>query len=182
MNQELMVERIRSGDGGAFEEFIRQHQRLVYFMVCRMIPGLTDREDLCQDVFLKAYRNLPQFRNECKLSTWLARIAYNTCLNHVKRNSRGRFRDSKMLEELPDGELPPDARMEQDETTAGLRLEMARLPADYRAVLTLFHLQEMPLWEIAKVMGIPEGTVKSHLFRARRILKNRLERKIKEEI
>jgi RNA polymerase sigma-70 factor (ECF subfamily) len=79
-----------------------------------------------------------------------------------------------MLEELPDDTLSPDGRMEQNETVLRLRREMARLPAAYRVVLTLFHLEDMPVWEIAGVMDLPEGTVKSHLFRARRILKDRL--------
>jgi RNA polymerase sigma-70 factor (ECF subfamily) len=173
MDQEAMIERIRSGDGDAFEEFVRRHQRLIFFMVCRMVPETADREDLCQDVFLKAFRSLPRFRNECKLSTWLARIAYTTCLNHIKKGKRG-FRDPGLPEDLPDPELAPDRRMERDETSLRLTTEMAKLPAAYRAVLTLFHLEDMPVWEIAKVMDLPEGTVKSHLFRARRLLKDRL--------
>jgi len=182
--QAVELEQVRMNDRGAFEAFVRQYQRLVFHVVCRMVPEPADQEDLCQDVFLKVYQNLSRFRQESKVSTWIARIAYNTCLNHLKRKklrrTDDRYGDPKILEGLPDGGPAPDSQMEAEDGVRRLQIEMERLPVAYRTALTLFHLEEMPLWEIAQVMDLPENTVKSHLFRARRLLKARLDLKYGE--
>jgi RNA polymerase sigma-70 factor (ECF subfamily) len=168
---------ILTGDPNAFERFIREHERLVFHVVCRMVTNAADREDLCQDVFLKIYKNLAGFRRESKISTWVARIAYNTCLNHLKKKKPTLLEDcldAGGSDGWADTAAAPDEQAESGETTRRLQEELARLALPYRTALTLYHLEDMPVTDIARVMDLPEGTVKSLLFRARRILKNRL--------
>ncbi len=185
------IRNILNGDRQAFREFIDDYQRLVGHIVFRMVPNPPDREEICQEVFIKAYQNLGNFAYRCKLSTWIGRIAYHTCLNYLKK------RKLLLLEDLPEtrGDYAPGAngpdlapRMERApavqplpdeviinrETAELLRRQIAQLPPKFRAMITMFHLDEMSYTEIGEVMDMPAGTVKSHLFRARKLLKERL--------
>jgi RNA polymerase sigma factor (sigma-70 family) len=124
------------------------------------------------------YRGLQGFRGESKLSTWIAQIAYNTALNHsMKKHPRPQDDSPRggLNPEPADSESsPPDEWTADRDVSEKLRFEIDRLPLRYRAVLTLFHLEAMPIGEIAAVMDMPEGTVKNDLFRARKILKEKL--------
>jgi RNA polymerase sigma factor (sigma-70 family) len=174
-----LVRETLKGSAAAFEELVRGYERLVVHIVYRMIPKTEDREDLCQEVFVRVYENLAGFGFRSKLSTWISRIAYNTCLNHLHKR-----RELSMDEVLPGIEsadqLPgscarPDKVTEQQDIAARLQEEIEQLPLPYRTVLTLFHIEQMSYAEIGRIMDLPEGTVKSHLFRARSHLKMRLE-------
>lgn len=173
-----LVMRIRSGDKNAFRQLVERTQRLVGHIVFRMVSNPSDREDLCQDVFLKVYNNLEQFRFQCKLSTWIAQIAYNTCVNHLKKKRIPLFDDrtpeTMTWDDVPSDRILPDTEFEANESAIRIQNEINRLPPLYRAVVTLFHTEEMSYTEIARVMNLPEGTVKSHLFRARKQLKREL--------
>jgi RNA polymerase sigma factor (sigma-70 family) len=173
-----IVERILNGDDGAFAALMKAHLPLVMHLVARMVEGHEDRKDLCQEIFMKVYRNLEGFRGESKLSTWIAQIAYNTSLNHSLKKRPSLWDDSLRgagIREPEDiGSPPPDERTASRDVSEKLHAEISRLPARYRAVLTLFHLEGMPIGEIAVVMDMPVGTVKNDLFRARKILKEKL--------
>lgn len=180
----LLVAEILDGNRQAFEEIIRRYQRLVSHMVFRMVSNGTDREDLCQEVFIKVYRNLGSFRFGSKLSTWIAQVAYNTCINHLEKKRLpliddvlGDEADGSALERQPDRAFAPDDYAERKDIGCRVRVEIAKLPAQYRAVLTMYHLDDMCYEEIVQVTGLPMGTVKSHLFRARKLLKERLTEK-----
>jgi len=180
-----LIERILDGDSYAFERLIRKYQRLVSHVVFRMIPNATDREDICQDVFIKAYKNLSGFRFESKFSTWIARIAYNGCLNYLEKKKIPLFDDitseEKDFEQSPDSRAIPDIIAEQNDLSSVLKKEIDTLPVKYRTIITLYHLDEMTYAEISDIMNLPEGTVKSYLFRARKQLKDKLESKYKKE-
>jgi RNA polymerase sigma factor (sigma-70 family) len=172
------VEKIMKGDHEAFASLMKSHLPLVMHVVARMVADHEDRKDLCQEVFLKVYRGLEGFRGESKLSTWIAQIAYNTCLNHSLKK-RPCLQEDSLLEaqnrEPEDRESAlPDERIADRDVSDKLHSEISRLPVRYRAVLTLFHLEGMQIGEIAAVMDMPEGTVKNDLFRARKILKEKL--------
>ena len=184
-NDKDLAGQVLSGEPRAFAELIRRYERLVTHIVYRMISDDEDRRDLCQDVFIKVYRNLATFKFEAKLSTWISRIAYNTCINHLRKH-----REELIVEILPDVEsmdhLPaqialPDRETEARDLAARLRSEIAGLPAAYRTILALYHIDEMSYAEIAEITGMPEGTVKSHLFRARKHLRRRLMSKYGQE-
>jgi RNA polymerase sigma factor (sigma-70 family) len=180
-----LVEQILAGDGVAFARLIDRYKALVVHIVYRMVSNSEDREDICQEVFVKIYRNLTGFRFESKLSTWIARVAYNTCMNHLEKKREillDEFRpDLETLDELPGGANPPDEYAEEMDLSIRLRAQIETLPVAYRTILTLYHLEGMSYGEIGRVMGLPDGTVKSHLFRARKHLKDKLLSRYRKE-
>jgi RNA polymerase sigma-70 factor (ECF subfamily) len=180
-----LVEQVLDGDREAFLDFIDRYERLVKHVVFRMVDDDWDREELCQDVFMRAYRYLDGFRFESKLSTWLARIARNTCLNHLEKKEVDLYADHAPA---PDDDGPPDARAALNriedpdadvaeaatdrERRAVVREGIQTLSEHYRTALTLYHLEGMSVSQISDVMDNPEGTVKSHLYRGRKKLKD----------
>lgn len=185
MDSKLLVKKTLAGNKKAFESIIQQHQRLVSHIVFRMVPNQAEREDICQDVFVKVYQHLEDFQFGSKLSTWIAKIAYNTCLNYLEKKKVLLFDDisgdDRSLESLPGNTVAPDRLAEEKQTSSLLRKEIRKLPVHYRIIITLYHLDQMSYNEIAEIMELPQGTVKSHLFRARKLLKERLTSKYQPE-
>lgn len=160
-------------DEQAFRELVRRHESRVRALLMRLSGGngvLAD--DLAQEVFLRAFRGLEAFEGRSKFSTWLYRIAYNVYLNHRSR--------AKELSPLPKHFEPAqDSRIGcGDPGVADLRRDLekaiATLPPRYRSVLVLFYLEEISYPEIAEVLDLPLGTVKTHLHRAKKMLKSQL--------
>jgi len=183
-----LIESILGGDQSAFRAFVDQYQRLVAHIVYRMVPNTADREDLCQDIFFRIYQNFGGFQFGSKVSTWVARIAYNASVNYLQKKRIPLIDDLRAESDGRDriGEMP-DPAAALDETVANrdlfgrLQAEMAHLSPQFRALLTLYHLDEMTYEEIAEVTGLPMGTVKSYLFRARQMLRDRLLKKYRLE-
>lgn len=174
-----LVEHILAGDQNSFRVLIKDYQRLVSHVVFRLIPAGADQEDICQEVFVKVYQHLGNFRFDSKLSTWIARIAYNTCLNHLDKKKVPLYDDlgpeDREYEPVAIDEASrPDFSLENDQTKRILQAEIERLPAVYKTIVSFYHLDYLSYAEIAKVMKMPEGTVKSYLFRARKMLKDKL--------
>ena len=178
MDEKQLVQKIISGDTRAFREFVDLYKRLVAHVVFRMVKNVADREDLCQDVFVKAYQNVQDFHFQSKLSTWLARIAYNTCVNYLEKKKLPLLNDAApddvTFEDFESPTDDPHILMEESDTRSYIQQQINALPVLYRTVITLYHLDGMKYSEIAEVMNMPEGTVKSYLFRARSMLKERL--------
>jgi RNA polymerase sigma-70 factor (ECF subfamily) len=181
MSDREMVARVLAGDRDAFRELVHTHQRLVSHVVFRIVRDPRDREEVCQDVFIRVYQKLDQFAHESALSTWIARIAYRLSLNHLERRRIPLYDDLRpdetggsAVDQLPGTRASPLDEAEGAELRAFVRARVDELPVQYRTVVTLYHLEEMAVGEIAAVMDLPEGTVKSHLFRARRMLKEKL--------
>ena len=180
-----LVSRVLTGDTQAFMLLIRQHERLVAHMVGRLVKSQEDREELCQDVFLKVHEKLAEFGFQSKLSTWIATIAYRHAINHLRKK--------KMLfSDIPEEEAftknfveesnPETLAEERDMDDFVLKL-VDQLPAQYKMVLTLYHLDGMHYPEIAEITKMPEGTVKNYIFRARNLLKERVKMYLgKEEL
>ncbi|HEY6627893.1 MAG TPA: sigma-70 family RNA polymerase sigma factor [Acidimicrobiia bacterium] len=163
-----LLARVISGDREAFDSIMRAQEDRV-FSVCLRILG--DREnalDATQDTFLTVFRKAAQFKGDSALGTWIYRIAVNTCYDQIRRTGR------RPTETLPDHLEPPDASAEDAINSASLRpeieLALASLPPDFRAAVVLSDLEGMSLPDIATVLGIPVGTVKSRVFRGRRLL------------
>ena len=197
MEQEkLLVEKIVSGDLTAFQQFIEKYQRLVTHMVFRMILNESDREEICQDVFLKIYQNLKNFQFQSKISTWISKITYNTCINYLKKKKALLYDDLKTQENdsfhsslevkqqdsnFLKGSSPlPDETAIAHEISEMLYQELNELPIQYRTIITLYHLDNLSYEEITDIVGMPMGTVKSYLFRARKLLKDKLLQKYEE--
>lgn len=177
-NERSVVEKVLGGDSGAFRLIVEEYSRMVTYIVSRMVHGESDRKDLAQDVFLKVYENLGGFEFRSKMSTWIARITYTTCLNYLEKKRPSLIDDEfpKMggADAFPSSATPPDGAAHRAGVAEILEREIARLPLKHRTALTLFHLSDMSYEEIGAVMGLPDGTVKSYLFRARKELRDRL--------
>ena len=195
IDERELVERILEGNRDAFLAFIDRYERLVKHVVFRMVDDDRDREELCQDVFVRAYRYLDGFRFESKLSTWLARIARNTCLNHLEKKEIPLYADEASspdgaspdaraaLNRVPDLEADVAGTAEDRQQRALVREGIQALSEHYRTALTLYHLEGMSVSQISEVMENPEGTVKSHLYRGRKKLKDwLLDRYQREEL
>jgi RNA polymerase sigma-70 factor (ECF subfamily) len=174
MNDSELINQILNGNMNAFTFLVSRYQKLVVHITGRLIQRQDELEDVCQDVFLKVYQNLGKYRNECKLSTWIATIAYNTSINYLRKFKKGdevNQDDSISLRNLTDF---VNHDYEQKDLHRYIREQIENLPIHYRTVLTLFHLEEFSYQEIEQITGMPEGTVKSYLFRAKALLKEKL--------
>jgi len=175
-NEKDTIERILNGDLNSFKILISQHERLVIGMIRRIIKDPNDIDDLCQEVFIKVFKSLRTFKHRSKLSTWIGQIAFTTAVNHVKKVS-GKKNVTVNLEAFENNYQTsdnPESILIQKSTSAFIQGEVAKLPIPYRAILTLYHLQELSYTEIGEITGLPDGTVKSYLFRARKLLKDKL--------
>jgi RNA polymerase sigma-70 factor (ECF subfamily) len=157
---------------------VSKHQRLVAHVVGRIVQQQEDLEDICQEVFIKVFKTLKNFRGDSKLSTWIATIAYNTSISHLRK---GKY-DARSYDGQPGlilGEMDESLNqkiVEREEAKKYLLALIEKLPVQYRTVLTLFHLEEFSYKEIEEITGMPEGTIKSYLSRARKILKEKLDK------
>ncbi|MBI4347785.1 MAG: sigma-70 family RNA polymerase sigma factor [Elusimicrobia bacterium] len=170
-------------------ELLERHSGLVYNLALRLVGTPQDAEDLAQDSLLRALKALPRFRGECQVSTWLYRITVNTWKNRVRSEKRRGFWRTVSLgffsededepaeaERLAADEPPLDAELERGDKAAAVTRALRELEAESRAVVVLRDIEGQSYEEIAVSLGIPEGTVKSRLSRAREALKGRLKR------
>jgi len=177
-NEAQLVKASQQGDQDAFALLVQRHQRRVFNMVLRMLQDYDDASEITQEAFLAAWQGLSSFRGEARFATWLYRIAYNCALKQLERRKRERSLQAAMeaeqiLEEVNKQKQAEDI-LELRARQAMVREQMEKLPAKYRSVLILRHLQEMTYEEMADILTMPIGTIKTHLFRARRLLKERL--------
>ena len=168
-----LVERCLSGDSAAWEDLVRQHTRRVYGLCYRFTGRDSEAQDLTQDVFLRVFRALGSFRSEeGYFTTWLTRLTRNLLIDHYRRTRNQRVTDS-IEEQLPRVEegfvsvARPDTALAGREASELLQASLARLSPELRETIILRDLQEMEYREIAQVLDIPEGTVKSRLNRGR---------------
>jgi RNA polymerase sigma factor (sigma-70 family) len=179
----LLVASIMKGEARAFRQLVETHQRLVNAMVGRLVRDRTEQEDICQEIFIQVYRNLHRFDFRSRLSTWIARIAYLQAINHVQRQRRsGQLPLSEELPELSTPELNPEQTLVKTELAAYVGLLIGHLPLPYQTAINLYYLQEFSLAEISQITGLPEGTLKSQLSRARALLRDKLQKHFKNEL
>ena len=177
--REIIAE-IQNGNTAAFGRIIEGYQKLIGHIVFRMVSNPADREDIAQDIFIKIYQKLDQFRFEAKFSTWISKIAYNTCINYLNKKETLLSQNHLTVERDWDSSMSnpntPLIEVEKIELSEKINQEILQLPENYRMAITLFHLQEFNYQEISDIMNIPVGTVKSYLFRGRQYLKEKLQR------
>ncbi|HSV72561.1 MAG TPA: sigma-70 family RNA polymerase sigma factor [Chthonomonadales bacterium] len=174
-----LVQRTLRGETAAYNVLVERYQRQVYSLIYRMIGNADDAGDLLQDTFLRAYSALASFRQDASFLTWLYKIASNLSIDHMRSR---KTRSALSLDlELEEGREPAAERAFSPEDTVmrGAVAEIVHnavlnLPARYRVVVVLRHLRGMSIDEIAEELRIPSGTVKTHLFRAREMLRERL--------
>ncbi|HSE95452.1 MAG TPA: sigma-70 family RNA polymerase sigma factor [Methylomirabilota bacterium] len=172
-----LVARLRRGDAGAFEELVIAHQHRIYGVALRMLGDRAAAEDVAQEVFLRVHRAIGDFRGEAKLSTWLYAIASRLCLSRLGAGPRrGATADEEALARLADTGADPSDEAERSEREAALHRAIGELADDRRIVVVLCDLEGLSYDEIAATLGVPVGTVRSRLHRARLDLKEKLER------
>ncbi len=173
-----LIHDINEGRVDLFRDIVEMNKRLVFHVVSRMESNETVREDLCQDIFLKVYKNLNTFKFESKLSSWIAKIAYNTCISHIEKKKIPLFEDNSpeefTLDDVKLEEREPSQIVEDNNVSELLRTEIERLPVQFKVILTLYHIECMGYEEISGVLELPVGTVSSYVYRARKMLKERL--------
>jgi RNA polymerase sigma-70 factor (ECF subfamily) len=172
-----LVARCKAGDEDAFAALVTRYRTRVFGMIVRTIGDRGRAEDLAQDVFLRIHRGLAYFQNRSKFSTWVYRITMNACLEERQRPTRIEV----PVDEPGDADHAPrefgivDAAFDRVELRERLSKALAKLPANYRLLVAAHYLRDVPYEELAEMFGLPLGTVKTHLHRAKRQLREILQ-------
>ena len=175
-DEQNWLERAKAGDVEAFGALVLAHQRFVYNLAWRALGDEHEAQDAAQEAFLRVWQALPNFRGQAQFRTWLYRIVTNVCYGRLPRLRR----QFAALDEMEVGEMPderqtdPGAGLEADEQRAFLWRQIEALPESYRVLVLLRYQQDLPYEEIASVLSLPLGTVKTGLFRARARLRQAL--------
>lgn len=178
MDEKQLIRQVLSGSESAIRLLIGKYERLVVHMVSRAVYNDQDREELCQDVFVKVIDKLSTFHFDSKLSTWIATIAYRMAVNFAKK----RKLDQVDLEAVQ-FKIGEEVEVTEQEDMKRFILKLVdQLPLNYKSVLTLFYLDGFSYPEIVEITGMPEGTVKNYIHRARLKLKNIVEEQAKKEV
>jgi RNA polymerase sigma-70 factor (ECF subfamily) len=166
-----------SGFDGSFEELVRRYQRPISAYVYRMVGNYESALDLTQEIFIKVYNSLSRYRAEFKFSTWIYKIAHNAAVDHLRRSSTreqslvaGTESDSYDLP-IESANPTPEQESERKERRGEIESVVRALPANYRELIVLRHSQDLSYEEIVEVTGLPLGTVKNRLFRAREMMR-----------
>jgi RNA polymerase sigma-70 factor (ECF subfamily) len=191
----LFIARLVARDESAFNELVLTYERRVYGLVFRMLGRRDEAEDLAQEVFVQVFKAIDQFRGESKLSTWIYRIAVNLCKNRTKYLSRRHAGEQDDIDAMAERVPMSAARAatvgdvsRPDELVEGMQLEdivkraIQKLDPEFREALVLADVEDMPYEEIAQITGVPVGTVKSRIHRARAQLKTLVEKALGDKV
>jgi RNA polymerase sigma-70 factor (ECF subfamily) len=172
-----LVRQAQTGDADAFAELVAEHQQFVYNLALRTVGDAHEAEDLAQEAFVRAWLALPNFRGQSQFRTWLYRIVTNLCYNRLPglRRELSALGEEEVVEIADESLAEPGSGLEADERRALLHEQIAALPQSYRLLITLRYQKEMSYEEIAKVVSLPLGTVKTGLFRAKARLRDALQ-------
>lgn len=172
--------RAQRGDGAAFSELVARHQDRIYRFLVRLTRSQDDALELTQETFLNAYQGLAQWRADARFATWLFRIARNLAFDLLRRHKRVEFVALEEDIEIADPAPAPDAVLETVQRYRILEAALARLPAEHREILLLREIEEMSYEDIAAVLDLNLGTVKSRIGRARTALLDKMQRRSEE--
>jgi RNA polymerase sigma-70 factor (ECF subfamily) len=190
-NDKELVDLVLRGDTRVFGTIIKNTENLVAGIIFKMIPVSEERKDIVQDVYLKVFHNLAGFKFQSKLSTWIAQITYNTCLSWIEKKKPlldGNISEDDRYDEMSNPVFngpylvnESENRVLQKELAGILTREIEKLPVIYQTLIALYHHESVSYEELSQITGLPAGTVKSYLFRARKMLKENLLAKYKKE-
>ena len=166
MEEKDLIRRAAQGDADAFRQLVETYQTPAYRLAARMC-GPDSAEDVTQEAFLAAWRALPEFRGDCRFSTWLYRLVSNAAIDCLRREKKHRDTGDVDDLELPDGGPSPQELAERSDTRDAVRRALDRLSPEHRQVLLLRFMQELDYGEIARALNVSEGTVKSRINRAK---------------
>ena len=169
-----LVRQAKKGSTDAFAELVRRHEQMVFNLSFRFARDGSLAEDMAQEAFLKAFRLLKGFRGDCSFSTWMYRVTTSVCLTELNRRKR---RGEVQLQAHHAGSYE-NSRIEAGDMAEIVRRCVMRLPERYATIITLYYLEEMPYEEIAAIVEIPMGTLKTWMFRARKELRKIVEKEL----
>ncbi len=164
----IYIERTLAGDTNAFSVLVERYQSLVFSLVIRMVRHRQDAEDVAQDVFVKAYSSLANFRGESRFSTWLCRIAYTTAVSHIRRQRPDRA--GVEIQNEHDTCEADDEHSLHEERLQQLQRSLTQLPSDDASLLTLYYQHDKTVDEVASITGLSVANVKVRLHRIRKKL------------
>jgi RNA polymerase sigma-70 factor (ECF subfamily) len=183
-----LLRRLRDRDERAFRELLELHRDRVYNITFRMLGNRAEAEDVAQEVFISVFKTIDTFREQSKFSTWLYRVAVNHCKNRIKYLARRHDRDRDELDETsqqangavgaPVRAAQPDRALEGAQMERLLQEAIGNLDDDHRIVVVLRDIEDLSIEEICDITGLPDGTVKSRLHRARLALRKKLQRHV----
>ncbi len=178
---EELIARVLAGDEASYGTLVTRYRDYVYTIAVRIVGSDEDAEDVAQEAFVRAYRALPRFRGDSKFSSWLYRIATNRALTHLKKRRRradtvdiesGSHVEAVVIDDGRGEVASPELLVRNEEFRRAVRAAVLELPEQYRVVVTLFYLEERSYKEVVATLGIPMGTLKTHLHRARALLRD----------
>lgn len=185
-NDQIIINQILEGDAKAFSKLVDCYKDMVFTLALRMVKNREEAEEIAQDTFIKVYKSLSKFKGNSKFSTWIYRVAYNTCLDRIKQIKRKY--NEVAIDEFTEHQVKTIDnaldRMEEQEHKDKIQHCLQLLPSDDSFLLTLYYFEEMSLEEISKIVNLTANNVKVKLFRSRKkltsILKDHLEPEIIE--
>lgn len=169
-----LILRARRGETDAFGELVTRYQTAVFNVCYRLVGERREAEDMAQEAFIRAYERLASYDHERPFGPWMRRVAANLCLNRLASLPAAAQPEVDEERDPDDPAQRPEAVSEQRDDAQHLRTALASLPVHYRAVIELRHYQELSYEEIAESLQLPLSDVKSHLFRARKLLAEKL--------
>jgi len=175
INDRLIVSQIVAGQKDLFRLLVRQHEKAVYGMGMSFFRNNEDAADFTQEVFFKAYRSLSRFEGRSRFSTWLYKIAYNTALNEVNRRKEYQSLAEEDTQKLVNNNDTPERIALRNAASIAVRAAIEELPERFRICIDLFFFYDRSYHEIEAITGIPVNTIKSHVYRAKILLKEKLE-------
>ena len=174
MNENQRVQQVLSGNTSAFAYFVETYQDMAITIAHRICGNMQDAEDVVQESYVKAYRNLHTFRSESKFSTWLYRIVYNTAITQTKTRMWMGMQETGIEDAYDRGENTLEINLEEMDRKEVVSDILQRMPKGDALLLTLYYMEDNPVKEIAKITGLNEPNVKVKLFRARKMFKELL--------
>lgn len=183
-NDQVYINKILNGDTNAFTVLVDRYKDLVFTLALRMVKNREEAEEVSQDTFIKVYNSLNRFKGDSKFSTWIYRVAYNTCLDRLKKNKRQEYTvaiDEYTEHQVKTLENALDALEEQEKQLA-IKKCLEMLPSEDSFILTLYYFEELSLDEISKITGLKPNNVKVKLFRSRKKLATILKQHLEPEI
>jgi len=174
MDDATLIAQVQAGNEHANRFLIEKYKNLVWHLVLRMVDQQEDAEDLCQEIFLRVFRDIGRFRGESKLSTWIGAIAYNMSISYLRK--KGKNIMVSVDDYLPVASGKPavesaDEAVDKSSMKKIVHRVIDTLPVQYRTVITLFYLEELSYKEIEAITAMPEGTIKSYLNRGREAIR-----------
>jgi RNA polymerase sigma-70 factor (ECF subfamily) len=189
LRERMLLRRLRGRDERAFRELVDEHRERVFNLTYRMLGNRAEAEDLAQEVFITVFKTIDTFREESKFSTWLYRVTVNHCKNRIKYLARRHDRDQDELDDAldhatasvssaPTAMPRPDRQLEGAQMEQLLQAAINELDDDHRVLVVLRDIEDLSIEEIVEITGLPDGTIKSRLHRARLALRKKLARHV----